>query len=378
MNLFADDVSLFLGMFLFIALCIYFVPKIKGLRFFPPILVVLIGGMILGNTGIMPQSSSVYDTLNLPALLLCIAGFMMVIDIRDVLKLGTSVLRVFFIGVIGMIIAACVSAPIAANLIGKEQAAQVSALISGTWLGGNSNFASISEAINVDASFIAVVLGINMVIANLHFVVMMAIKNKTNGINNWLKPKADLDEYFQQIEMKKPMLINKGTEFLIGLGLAGAIAWVSWKVGSYLGSIFPSLGGTLFTIILVSTIGLIIGRYSNIQQKVPGANMIGEIFLYLFLLLMGLKAGSPAALLTSPGVLLQLLIIMVIYMTIVIIGAKLFKDPFEIVNVSVNAQVGGAGTGVAISQAYSKSFVSTGILLSVLGNVVGKYIGIDI
>ena len=322
---------------------------------------------------------SVYGMLFLPMVFLALGGYLVSTDMRDVKKVGPAALTIFVIGIIGLFLGGIVSAniPVIAKSLGREHAAMGSGLLTAFWCGATSNFATITAAVNapVELQTPLYVIGSIMCFTVLS-ISLLLVGKPTEKLNGWLKPRRDVEDYFPDIGIDQPTVAQNPLDFVMALGIVSGIALVSWGIGTLLAKVFPGLGIVLLTVVALSILGPIVGRYMRPAVTVPGTNLVGPFGIYAFLTVMGLQSGSFKVLIQEPLIFLQALIIMVIFLAVVLIGAKLIRIPFELASISINAQVGGYPDAIAVGSAYQKAFVPVGIILAVLGVVFGTYLGI--
>ena len=160
---------------------------------------------------------------------------------------------------------------------------------------------------------------------------------------------------------------------IITVGLVGG--YLSLKIGDLL----PDIGGILtsfgWTIIVVTTFGILLSftRLSDLENV--GASHVGNIFLYVLLGTIGAKANIMQVS-DLPIYILVGIVWIAFHAIILFFGGRLLRAPMFLIATSSQANIGGVVSAPIVATVYKKSLAPVGLLMGVIGNVIGIYAGL--
>ena len=129
----------------------------KFYTFFPVILLCYFIPSLLNTTGIVsPEKSNLYFVVSRYLLPTSLVLLTLSVDLKEISKLGSKALIMFFTGTVGIIIGGPIAIIIVKNLfpnlvsINPEELARGMTTIAGSWIGGGANQTAMKEIFNVD------------------------------------------------------------------------------------------------------------------------------------------------------------------------------------------------------------------------------------
>lgn len=351
----------------------------KQFRFFGSSLLVIIGGAILANVGLLPSSeapSPLYGGIFTYVAPLAI--FFLLIDVRlkDLKEAGLPTLLLFLTGsvttVIGTLAGYYLLTP---EQHGVEKAFAVAGMYTGTYTGGgaNLNAVALQYGVNENGTLFAAINAADNIVGTLWIIATIALPV---FLQRWLpqnkqSPNAahDVPVTATLAERGKESLTLWSLSVLLTLGF-GAI-FISGLISQWLPQV-PS-------ILTLTTIALLLAQVPSVS-RLKGANVLGYFLVLLFLAVIGAYCDVHA--LTNSG---DLAVTLLIWVTIIILlhGLLLFtlggllKQDWAVVALASNANVGGTATAAALAASLKRPDLRLpGILIGSIGNAVGTYLGI--
>jgi len=330
----------------------------------------------------------------LPAslILLCLS-----IDLKGVWNLGPKALIMFLTGSLGVII----GGPIALltvkflfpNLIqtNPEDFWKGLSTIAGSWIGGGANQTAMKEIFSVNENLFAVMIVVDVVVANVWMGLLLYGASITDKIDKWLKADTsaivDLQNKmsaFQKDVEKIPD--TKSLLYLLTIAFAGVALshwgadiitpWLAKYNDVLIAWRLTALNSSFFWIaFLATTIGLFISftRLRNFEGI--GASRLGSVFLYVLVATIGMQMNLQEVF-QNLGLFAVGFIWMCIHCILLILVARWIKAPFFFLAVGSQANIGGAASAPIVAAAFSPALAPVGVLLAVLGYALGTYGGL--
>ena len=330
----------------------------------------------------------------LPAslILLCLS-----IDLKGVWNLGPKALIMFLTGSLGVII----GGPIALLTVkflfpdliqtNPEDLWKGLSTIAGSWIGGGANQTAMKEIFSVNENLFAVMIVVDVVVANVWMGMLLYGASITDKIDKWLKADTsaivDLQNKmsaFQKDVEKIPD--TKSLLYLLTIAFAGVALshWGADIITPWLGKYndvliawrLTALNSSFFWIaFLATTIGLFISftRLRNFEGI--GASRLGSVFLYVLVATIGMQMNLQEVF-QNLGLFAVGFIWMSIHCILLILVARWIKAPFFFLAVGSQANIGGAASAPIVAAAFSPALAPVGVLLAVLGYALGTYGGL--
>ena len=364
----------------------------KFYTFFPVILLCYFIPSLLNTTGIVsPEKSNLYFVASRYLLPTSLVLLTLSVDLKEISKLGSKALIMFFTGTVGIIIGGPIAIIIVKNLfpnlvlINPEELARGMTTIAGSWIGGGANQTAMKEVFNVDGELFSKMVTVDVLVGNAWLAVLLIGVGKTVFIDKFLgadsssveSVKEKIEKYNLSIA-RIPDLKELIYVLTIGFGITGICHLVADNIAPYLLNNFPvlekySLTSSFFWLIVMATTFGIILSFTRLRDlEGVGASKIGSIFIYILVATIGLQMNLFTVF-DNPGLFVIGLIWISVHVILLFIVAILIKAPYFFVAVGSQANVGGAASAPVVASAFHPSLAAVGVLLAVLGYAVGTY-----
>lgn len=364
----------------------------KFYTFFPVILLCYFIPSLLNTTGIVsPEKSNLYFVASRYLLPTSLVLLTLSVDLKEISKLGSKALIMFFTGTVGIIIGGPIAIIIVKNLfpnlvsINPEELARGMTTIAGSWIGGGANQTAMKEVFNVDGELFSKMVTVDVLVGNAWLAVLLIGVGKTVFIDKFLgadsssveSVKEKIEKYNLSIA-RIPDLKDLIYVLTIGFGITGISHLIADNIAPYLLNNFPilekySLTSSFFWLIVMATTFGIILSFTRLRDlEGVGASKIGTIFIYILVATIGLQMNLFTVF-DNPGLFLIGLIWISVHVILLFIVAILIKAPYFFVAVGSQANVGGAASAPVVAAAFHPSLAAVGVLLAVLGYAVGTY-----
>jgi uncharacterized membrane protein len=373
------------------ALSIYLEQNYKWASKITGAIIGLVIAMVLANLNIIPTAAPTYDVVWGYVVPLAIPLLMFNANIKKIWRESGRIMIIFLLSSIGTVAGVMVSHNLLKNSI--PELYKMSAIITGSYIGGGVNFAAMSEAFGAGESWISALTVADNLLMALYFFVLLAIPTMNFFLKKFKHPHIDAvnamvdttegETLAKQYWGRKEISL-RDIAFSLALGLI--IVWVSTEVAAVLKSIIPTgnffldlLNGLLGNkYLLITTITMLLATFApGFMSGIHGAQEIGTFLIYIFLVVIGVPASISVIITQAPLLLLFTGIIVAINMLISLILGKLFKFDLEEILLASNANIGGPTTAaaMAIAKGWNK-LVGPIILAGVFGYIIGNYLGI--
>ena len=367
-----------------VALSEWLVRKTPARHIGSALLVILLTAVV-ANLGLIPTGSTaeapvpVYDGIFSILAPLSIFWLLLGVDLRAVLRAGPAVVGMFLIGTAATAVGVLVGMWVVKGpeTIGPSFNA-LGGMFAGTYTGGSLNFNAVAIGYRVmeDGPLFAGAVAVDNIVTTVWIMATLALPRLL--IPFWPTRTAAADA---PAAAEGPLLgIEDDTETLhpldlgliLGLGL-GAL-WVSeWAAGA-----LAAAGMAIPGILILTVVALVIAQFP-IAARLKGARLLGMVGVYLFLAVVGAFCDVVALRgLGSLGTtLLAFTSIAVVVHGLVVFGvARLFKVDLAIAAVTMQANVGGRTSALALARSLGRDdLVLPAVLVGSLGTALGTFVG---
>ena len=361
--------------------------------FFPVLLVCYFLPSLLNYLGLIDSSNSQLYFVASRYLLPCsLVLLTLSIDLKEISKLGSKALIMFFSGTIGIILGGPISILFVKYFfptivdIDLTDLADGMTTIAGSWIGGGANQAAMMEVFQVDSKIFSKMVAVDIICANIWLAILLIGVNRNKYIDDNIlnADSSSIVEIKDRIEAynlsisKIPDLKDVIYICSIGFGVTGFAHFFGNIFSSYIADNYPSLSSlsltsSFFWLVIISTsIGVILSFTRVRELEGSGASRVGSLFIYILVLTIGLKMDINS-IFNDPGLFLIGFIWLGFHVIILLITAKLIRAPFFFVAVGSQANVGGAASAPVVASAFHPSLAAVGVLLAVFGYAVGTY-----
>ena len=366
---------------------------VKFYKYVPALLMCYFIPSIFNSLGIISgNSSNLYFVASRYLLPTSLALLTISIDLKEIRKLGSKALILFFTGTLGIII----GGPIAILIILSINPALIAgsdidgvwrglSTVAGSWIGGGANQAAMKEVFQVDNEIFSAMVAVDVIVANIWMAFLLYGAGINDKIDNWLQAdsssidvlKNKIEAYQAQI-MKIPNTADTMRVLSIGFGITAVAHFGADLIAPWIFQNAPllakfSLTSKFFWLIVISTTLAVFLSFTKARElEGVGASRIGSVFIYILVATIGMKMNI-LAIFDNPGLFIVGLIWMMIHAGMLISVAKFIKAPFFFMAVGSQANVGGAASAPIVASAFHPSLAPVGVLLAVLGYAMGTY-----
>ena len=366
---------------------------VKFYKYVPALLLCYFIPSIFNSLGIISgNNSNLYFVASRYLLPTSLALLTISIDLKEIRKLGSKALILFFTGTLGIII----GGPIAILIVLSTNPALIAgsdldsvwrglSTVAGSWIGGGANQAAMKEVFQVDNEIFSAMVAVDVIVANIWMAFLLYGAGINDKIDNWLQAdsssidvlKNKIEAYQAQI-MKIPNTADTMRVLSIGFGITAVAHFGADLIAPWIFQNAPllakfSLTSKFFWLIVISTTLAVILSFTKARElEGVGASRIGSVFIYILVATIGMKMNI-LAIFDNPGLFIVGLIWMMIHAGMLISVAKFIKAPFFFMAVGSQANVGGAASAPIVASAFHPSLAPVGVLLAVLGYATGTY-----
>jgi len=366
---------------------------VKFYKYVPALLLCYFIPSIFNSLGIISgNSSNLYFVASRYLLPTSLALLTISIDLKEIRKLGSKALILFFTGTLGIII----GGPIAILIVLSINPALIAgsdidsvwrglSTVAGSWIGGGANQAAMKEVFQVDNEIFSAMVAVDVIVANIWMAFLLYGAGINDKIDNWLQAdsssidvlKNKIEAYQAQI-MKIPNTADTMRVLSIGFGITAVAHFGADLIAPRIFQNAPllakfSLTSKFFWLIVISTTLSVFLSFTKARElEGVGASRIGSVFIYILVATIGMKMNI-LAIFDNPGLFIVGLIWMMIHAGMLISVAKFIKAPFFFMAVGSQANVGGAASAPIVASAFHPSLAPVGVLLAVLGYAMGTY-----
>lgn len=354
------------------------VQKFKLFKNLGPALTVIVMGIILVNTKIVPGSHEIYGVVQVFCIPMSISIYLLNIDLKEMAKLSKQPVIALFSAVFSVCLAATIFGTIFGNQL--EEGWKVAGMFVGTYTGGSSNLTAIATGLEASRQTIAAANAADYVIGMptllLMFTAPALMKNSKKLQKFW-------PYHFTEKELAGD---GSHTELMAAeewsikdiawlLALAAAVVSISTTLSKVLfGPSFSSAG----RILLISTLSILMAQLPQVK-KLRGNINLGLFFGLLFLAIIGFAVDLRGFIGSAFTITLFCFCVIagstVIHLTI----TRLLKIKYEYVLLGITGAIADGTTAALVaSSAKWSSLINIGLLMGIMGGVCGNYVGIGV
>jgi uncharacterized membrane protein len=368
----------------------------KFYTFFPPLLLCYFLPALLhwplhlisGEGSVLYKVSSQY-LLPASLILLCLS-----VDLKGIINLGPKALIMFLTGSLGVVIGGPIALLTVKYLFpdliqtNPEELWKGLSTIAGSWIGGGANQTAMKEIFSVEENLFAVMIVVDVVVANVWMGLLLYGAGITEKLDRWLKADTSaivelqnkmsaFQKNVERIPDTKSWLYLFTTAF-VGVAIAHFGAdLITPALNQYAETLsawrLTALNSSFFWIALLSTtlgLGLSFTRFRNYEGI--GASRLGSVFLYILVATIGMQMNLREVF-QHLGLFAVGLIWMLVHGLFLVLVARWIKAPFFFIAVGSQANIGGAASAPIVAAAFSPALAPVGVLLAVLGYALGTY-----
>ncbi len=353
----------------------FFLEKItrwKLFQFLPPLIFIYLVPVVLSNSGVIPTSSPVYDSIRSLVLPMMLVLLLLKVDVAGAVRVMGRGIVVMLFGTLGVVLGAPIGLLAVKRWLGPD-AWKAFGTLAGSWIGGTGNMAAVSEMIDAQGTeFGLAVLG-DTTIYIIWLPIMLASKQLADRFARFTGVSDDrlakMEEAAKSLQQKKQPAEYQ--DYLYLLFVAFAVTWIANNVAAQLPELPPYISSSTWRILMVTTIG--IGLSFTPLKRVPGAHELAMALIYLFVARMGAAAELAGVASQAVPFLIGALIWIFIHGAFCLLGAKLLRVDVHTVAIASAANIGGAASAPVVAAYHKESLVPASILMALIGYAVGNY-----
>ncbi len=337
---------------------------------------IILMGMLLSNSGILPPESKMYDFFSGDGILAGIILILLKINLNTLKDAGIPMIKAFSLGALGSAMGAFIMGYFLYSQIGAETW-KLSGQFAATYIGGGMNYAAIGRELGTSSDLFSAGIAADVLITAIWLIVCITIPGFLDKREQSPRPVAKREIEEPVDEIKTPsldQLLFKSArsislnDLALMTTIVMAIMWFSKLLASWL-PVVPM-------IIWLTTIALIIAQMPRIKT-LSGCTVIGNYLILLFLATNGARSVLSRIIDIGPSILYFALGTVAVHGVIIFGLGRLLKVPSSMLAVASQANVGGAASAMAIAGARGyTSLVLSGVAVGIMGNAIGNYIGL--
>lgn len=352
-------------------------------------IVALIIAMTLGNLGIVPTSSVLYDDViwNL-AVPMSLPMLLIQCDLKRVWRETGRMLSIFLIGAVGTMVGGLVTYVLMKGIYGEpSDVAKAVTALTGTYIGGGVNFMSLATQYKASDDMTAALFVADSLLMALSMIVLLMCAKSTWFRRRFSHPLIDEVEsrddetggssagFWKRRDISiKDIAANFGYSVLV-VWMSNVTAEVFAGLGdgviAFIGS-QEYLWITTYSVFFATVFGKRIG-------SIHGSQELGMYMIYLFLFVVGVPANVATVIKQGPLLMVMAALVVIFNMLFSFGAAYVMKYDLEEAIIASNANIGATSTavGMAISQGWT-ALLGPGMLAGILGYVLGNYGGMAV
>lgn len=346
--------------------------KWKLFNYFPPLIFIYALPAIFSNTGVLTQTSPVYDWLSSTILPMFLVIMLLKVDVASTIKMMGRGIFVMLFGTVGVIL----GAPMAFLLVKNKLPAdtwKAFGSLAGSWIGGTGNMAAVTEGLKTSGQgFGLAVLGDNLVYM-VWLPILLGSKNFAKFFNRIMRVDDKRIQMLENVQARTEDRHEKVKmrHFLYLLVLGLVCTWFADILSSKLPEFEPVLTTSSWKILLITTMGILLSLTP--ARHIPASHELAMALVYIFVANMGAKADVSGLTGSAAWFILACYIWIVIHGVFCLLGAYLLRVDIYSTAIASAANIGGAASAPVVAAHHNEKLVPVSILMAIMGYAIGTY-----
>ncbi|MEX0981156.1 MAG: DUF819 family protein [Bacteroidales bacterium] len=342
-----------------------------------------VGGLIIGNTGIVPdEMESFQGDLMGAAILLGIPLVLFSENILKWIKMARYTFLSLILGVVSVVIMVFIGYFLLRDSI--PSAHKIGGLLIGVYTGGTPNLAAIARGLSVDEDLYILTHTVDLAIGAI--VLLFLITGAKRFFGLYLKPYRHSDEY-DDVETAQTVSVFESytgffsREHFPGVLRAFGFALIVFAAGFGMTFLFEGESKDTAAILTVTTLGILLSLVPAVNRN-RKSFQLGMYFIYVFCVIVASKADlkeifSPE----SAGLLANIAIYIALAMAGSLFLHSLLSKIFGITNddfIITSTALSNSPPFVPVVAAALKNreVMVPGMIIGVIGYAIGNYLGV--
>jgi len=346
--------------------------KWKLFNYFPPLIFIYAIPAIMSNTGLLTQTSGVYDWLSSTMLPMFLVILLLKVDVASTIKMMGRGIFVMLFGTAGVVLGAPIAYFIVRNRL-PEDAWKAFGSLAGSWIGGTGNMAAVTEGLKTSGEgFGLAVLGDNLVYM-IWLPILLGSKNLAGAFNRLTRVDDKRIRMLESIQTQKEGRHEpiKMKHFLYLLVLGFVCTWAAEFLSVKLPELKPILTASMWKILLITTMGLLLSLTP--ARYIPASHELAMALVYIFVANMGAKADVSGLSGSAAWFILACYIWIAIHGVFCVLGAYLLRVDIHSTAIASAANIGGAASAPVVAAHHNERLVPVSILMALMGYAIGNY-----
>lgn len=368
---------------LFPALVILLSSRFEILQKMGPVLICYLGGMIVGNVGVLPAGfAAVQSTMQDVSVALALPLLLFSLDVKRWLRISGSGLLCMLLAVIAIVLTTFILQFTIAS--GLPDGWKLGGMSVAVYAGGTPNIAAIKTALGVDNDTYILFNTYDMMFSLIYIFFMVSVARPFFQKVFKLRPYESVvnSDDAQASEMGDDSLETYSKMFepkiVKGLLLAFLLSAVILALSFLIGGFFPAVFGTAATILLITSFG-IASSFIKPVRRLRYTFPFGMYIIYVFCF--------TVASMTRFDVLIHINWSILLYVVISIFGSMLIHallcrmfhiDSDTMIITSVSAVCSPPFVPVVVSRLKNRDILISGLVTGIIGYTIGNYLGIGL
>ena len=327
-------------------------------------------GLLLSNTGIIPDDAPAYDFVGQYLLPLGVPFLLFKANLRSLFTDGGWVLPAFMISGLG-VCAGAISGFFMFDL--GPEGPEIAGTYAGAFIGGVVNFVAVSEAVQMSSTQFSVALGASAP-ASIIGLVVLAMLPAVPFIRQHF-PSVIIEHTNQTAVTKSDDDVPLFRSDHVALGIA-----ISFTICAVSGYVSNRLGLGNYNLFFITIITVILANIAPKQfAKLQGDFALGMLCMFAFFAVIGAGTDAVSFIKSAPVLFVYCSYLLAVQFIVLLLGAKLFKIDLAVAIIGSAAAIVGAAVAAALATTKGwKTLITPGITVGILGYAVANLIGIGV
>lgn len=335
-------------------------------------LLIIAGGAVASNLGLVPLASPVYDAITGPVTSLAIVWLLFAVDLGTLKAAGPRMLLAFAVAVAATAVGALTASLALAHAFPGD-AWRLAGVMTGTYSGGSVNFVAVSRAVSLQDELLVAATAADNVTTAIWVGATLVLPLWLAGPFRARRPASDpraepsavaegVGNPFQKEVALRPVSLLA----LLTLGLVTILA------AEALESVWPVVPAVLW----LTTLALVLAQLPWVR-RLKGTMQLGLIALNLFFAVIGIYSRVGKILEVGVEVFYFTAIVVLVHGLLTYGAAWLLRLDVESASVASQAAVGGPSTALALAVSRGWGHLQLpAVAVGLLGYAVGNYAGL--